>query len=533
MANKRGFDLAAVLGSVSGPDTGKQQIQYIALDRIDPDPDNFYSLEGIDELAGSIEMLGLQQPLLVRPTKDGRYTVISGHRRRAALMLIRDGGSQQFADGVPCIVDYSEASDALRELKLIMANSDTRKMSSADQNTQAERIEDLLRQLQDEGFEFPGRLRDWVAKLSGMSRTKLARLKVIRDDLEKGIAKKYYKTGKLKEEAAYELARLPEHVQKAVVTWYETKKSPPEYWYSNTIKQYGEDYQRVETYVCPNRFGGNVCVNKSSIMEQIWKGSYRGYCHCSNGKKCCATCDELTSCRKVCGHMLPKAEQLRQELRAQHKAQKEAEAQAELPVIERIRDIWARFGLALSRANLTDEELRKLTGQKYYQLDESKIAALEAGEAQKITATCVLPFFNSSYLRDVDLYVQTADALGCSLDYLLCRTDVPELAAKSQEDTDAAAKSQQTEDALSFVRDGKLTLDGIYTALDWQTGQPLDDGRYLCLVDMGTQHLHEQRCEYRDGKWMAYGQPVSDLFTVAAWWPLPPAMVCLPEEDET
>ena len=84
------FDLSAVLKDVSGPDTGKQQIQYIDLDLIDQDPNNFYSLEGIDELAGNIEMLGLQQPLLVRPTKGGRFTVISGHRRRAALLLIRD-----------------------------------------------------------------------------------------------------------------------------------------------------------------------------------------------------------------------------------------------------------------------------------------------------------------------------------------------------------------------------------------------------------------------------------------------------------
>ena len=162
------FDLSEVLKDVSRPDTDKQQIRYIPIELIDPDPDNFYSLDGLEELAGSIEMLGLQQPLLVRPAPEGRFTVISGHRRRAAILLIRDGGSEQFADGVPCIVDYSAASDALRELKLIMANADTRKMTSADQNTQAERIEDLLRQLEDEGFQFPGRLRDWVSKLSGM-----------------------------------------------------------------------------------------------------------------------------------------------------------------------------------------------------------------------------------------------------------------------------------------------------------------------------------------------------------------------------
>ena len=522
------FDLSAMLKEVSGPDTGKQQIQYIDLGLIDRDPNNFYSLEGIDELAGSIEMLGLQQPLLVRPAQGGRYTVISGHRRRAALMLIRDGGSQQFADGVPCIVDRSEASAALQELKLIMANSDTRKMSSADQNTQAERIEDLLRQLVDEGFEFPGRLRDWVAKLSGMSRTKLARLKVIRDGLEPGIAKKYYKPGKLKEEAAYELARFPGYVQRAIVTWYESKQERPEYWYAGTIKQYGEDYQRVENYVCPDKFGGTVCVNQSSIMERVWASGYHGYCHCSNGKKCCATCDELATCRKVCGHMLPKAEKLRQQQREQNKAMKEAEKQAQRPVIEQTRNIWLRFGNALSRANMEDEDLRKITGLKIYQLDSTEIATLEAGEELKIKAGCVLPFFNSSYLSDVDRYVKTADALGCSLDYLLCRTDVPEINTRAQQEP---APARDLEAATYFQPDGKLSIDGIYTALDWQTGQPLDDGRYLCLVDMNTGKLHEQRCEYRDGVWLAYGQPIHELFSVKAWWPLPPEMLWMPHHE--
>ena len=48
------FDLSEVLKDVSSPDTDRQQIQYIPLDQIDPDQSNFYSLEGLDELAGSI-----------------------------------------------------------------------------------------------------------------------------------------------------------------------------------------------------------------------------------------------------------------------------------------------------------------------------------------------------------------------------------------------------------------------------------------------------------------------------------------------
>ena len=167
------FDITSVLKGVSGPDTGKEQIEYIPVDQIDPDPNNFYSLDGLDELAGNIELIGLQQPIRVRPGEDGRFIVVSGHRRRAAILLIRDGGSEQFRDGVPCIVDRGEESSAMRELRLIYANASTRVMGPAEISKQAERTEMLLYQLKEEGIiEFPGRMRDHVAEACRISKTK-------------------------------------------------------------------------------------------------------------------------------------------------------------------------------------------------------------------------------------------------------------------------------------------------------------------------------------------------------------------------
>ena len=75
-----------------------ERIQYIDLDLIDPDPENFYLLTGVDDLAENISMVGLLDPLRVRPN-GGRYTVESGHRRRAACLLLRDGGNHMFDKG--------------------------------------------------------------------------------------------------------------------------------------------------------------------------------------------------------------------------------------------------------------------------------------------------------------------------------------------------------------------------------------------------------------------------------------------------
>ena len=185
MAEKKtGFNLAEALAGVSELDTGvdgREQIEYIDIDRIDDDPNNFYELSGLNELAANIELCGLQQPIRVRvnPDDGSRFIIVSGHRRRAAIRQLVNDGRDDLRE-IPCIRERTDGSAALQELRLIYANSDTRKLTSAEISKQAERVEALLYQLKDEGYEFPGRMRDHVAEACKLSKTKLANLKVIR-----------------------------------------------------------------------------------------------------------------------------------------------------------------------------------------------------------------------------------------------------------------------------------------------------------------------------------------------------------------
>ena len=82
------FDITSVLKDVSRPDTGKESIKYISLDLIDPDPNNFYSLEGLDELAGNIELIGLPMTYTVGVIQvviaDGR----DERHRRTTLVVV-------------------------------------------------------------------------------------------------------------------------------------------------------------------------------------------------------------------------------------------------------------------------------------------------------------------------------------------------------------------------------------------------------------------------------------------------------------
>ena len=142
------FDLGALLKDVSNSDTNREQIEYIRLDQIDSDPNNFYTIDGIDALADNIATCGLQQPIRVRQKPDDpeRYVTVSGHRRRAALELLAKDDPERWAE-VPCIVERDTVSPALQQLRLIYANANTRTMTSAELGKQAAQVEQLLYQL--------------------------------------------------------------------------------------------------------------------------------------------------------------------------------------------------------------------------------------------------------------------------------------------------------------------------------------------------------------------------------------------------
>ena len=108
------FNLADALKGVPYQGTGREQIEYIPLHQIDEDPNNFYQLTGLEELADNISLCGLQQPIRVRELSEepGAFVIVSGHRRRAALeMLVADGYDQW--EEAPCIVERDDVPPPL------------------------------------------------------------------------------------------------------------------------------------------------------------------------------------------------------------------------------------------------------------------------------------------------------------------------------------------------------------------------------------------------------------------------------------
>lgn len=297
------FNLADILKEqVSELNTAAGEIISIDLDRIEEDSRNFYSIDNaeLEALAGNIELVGQLDPVVVRkhPEKPDSYILLSGHRRCRALRMLRDEGKKQFKS-VKAIVRETDSSPEFEELVLIFANSNTRKMSSADLSKQTERVTELLYKLKEQGVSFPGRMRDHVAEACQISKTKLARLQAIRNNLSAEFYSCYVE-GTLNESAAYALSRMPAETQEAlarfkkVMNLAQNKDGISSLCVDNAIKMadsYKTDARCIKdsTAMCSHhyeRFAATIC-------NYSWEDC-RG--------ECCCECSRLGSCSYPCKH---------------------------------------------------------------------------------------------------------------------------------------------------------------------------------------------------------------------------------------
>lgn len=420
-----GFDLSAMLKDVSNLDTSgnRDQIEYIDIALIDQDPNNFYQLSKVDELAANIELLGLQQPIRVRdnPDQPGRVIIVSGHRRRAALQLLVDEGKEQYKD-VPCIREKEAGSAALQELRLIYANADTRHLTSAELSKQVERVEALLYQLKEEGMDFPGRMRDHVAEACKVSKSKLARLKVIREKLQPGW-QKLYEADKINESTAYAMAQLPPAHQKIMFdNSVGQMRKLSEGYVRNCAQALGE----LAALRCTHNAGQSVpCEHASAKAARITMTDAYSVPLCG---KCCDGCPNLATCRDACPNLAKKVRDMKEQRKFQKQQDRQAKEERERPHVEVLTQVWQRFGEARAAAGLSVEEYQNAVDLFHSKADDENYPKMEHGE--DITVHTQLPYCYGMGYGTAERLVKAADALGVSLDYLFCRTDDPQRSGK-------------------------------------------------------------------------------------------------------
>ena len=428
MAEKKVFDLGDVLKNVLTPDTAQEQIVQVDLDKIDADEQNFYSTEGIEELAANIELVGLLDPMRIRPKPEepGRWLLVSGHRRRLALLMLRDDDAEKWGKA-SCIIEKPADSPEMQELRLIFANAATRKMTSADLSQQAERVEMLLYKLKKQGLvEFSGRMRDAVAAACKVSAAKIATLKAIKNNMVPELYA-FYEKGEINETCAYELQKLPAEGQKAIAeSCKRTGAGFIKSWGCELCVQYGEKY--MEPKKCEN---GDECDHHEARFIETLRSKYSWH-YCDG--RCCLECHEL----RDCSHPCKKAKIQTAEKKAEEKVQKQ-EREKEAALLQKKefqrkcneRKKEARRVLPLiEAAGLGDDD--ELQGNYYYsKVKTETIRKAAAGDFGDRTHF----YGDDHYLipRNVEGLKSWADKLGCSMDYLAGRTDDPAPSAKPKE----------------------------------------------------------------------------------------------------
>lgn len=478
--NEKGADLQTALRASADP-TAREAIEYLPFDLIDPDPDNFYSLDGLDKLADSIATVGLIDPIRVRHSQSdgGHYVVTSGHRRRAAIKLLIDSGEEAWRDAVPCIVDRGQEEAEWHELKLIFANSSTRQRSSSEMSREAERVEELLVALREKGFDFPGRMQDHVAQAMNTNASKLKRLHAIRNGLHPDLLKMYDEE-KLSESAAYEFQKLPMAVQ----DWLSKKKKIQAGNIPGTAVKSAAEHCNAYLHPkckCPD---GTPCTH---TYQRFYTTIVTDWATCAG--TCCMECSKPES---ICPYRCKHARAAIEDRREQEKLSREEREAEEKKLLDANRAVIAgKYGalaVIAQDAGLKDEDAVNLPGA--YTLGDMKRLAAHPDQISSYTARTD-DLFGGRYVY-LEHARDFANATGVSIDFLLGRTKDPQpLQPKAPEP--APVKEPE----------------------GWKTGDPTAYGTYLVWASIGKWDP-----DYEIDEWTAEGWS-NDCAKVLAWAPLP------------
>lgn len=296
---KKAFDIGefakTITVQVSESDTSGQRIEMIDIALIHPNQSNFYQVEpDLSELQNSIQVNGLLEPIIVRKIDDG-YRIISGHRRyRACFQMnhrISDSGQRLNFDQIPCLVIDRDMTEAEEGIALIEANHQ-RVKTPYERSHEAELLTQYYVKLKAEGAQLPGKIRDRVAEQLEMSRTHLARLAAIKNNLKVPGFERDFKEDRLSESVAYEISKLSHDAQYRLLDYSIERGQPVT---TPLIKRFSTIYSMVGSNKCSHAKG--LCANVDRMYDLFYKG---GSWNCAG---CCEKCLKRETCPGACQYI--------------------------------------------------------------------------------------------------------------------------------------------------------------------------------------------------------------------------------------
>ncbi len=179
---RKEFNLSSFLNGESEAEALKRakatKIYLIDVNEVLENSSNFYSMneEEINYLSEDIRKNGIWQDL-VAYKEEGGYTLLSGHRRLAAIKkLLAEGYSYSFhgqdiTGKLPLTIADKPGNSSYMNLALISANQE-RNLTVTEKETVIQKTLDSLRELADQGqFQWPQAVRTYevIAQKTGFS----------------------------------------------------------------------------------------------------------------------------------------------------------------------------------------------------------------------------------------------------------------------------------------------------------------------------------------------------------------------------
>lgn len=185
---------------------------------------NFYSMDGITELASQILAIGMVENMTVAydPCDKGEYRIIAGERRWRALCMLCEKGYSEF-EIATCQIK-TPAQEHEETVQLIMANG-YRNKTVMDILEEERRLKQSLQYMKDNNIPLSGysldsgRLRDVIAQIMNTTTTKIAQIESINKHLIPEFSAEL-KEGRLTFSAAYEISGMAEDKQMELLEKY-------------------------------------------------------------------------------------------------------------------------------------------------------------------------------------------------------------------------------------------------------------------------------------------------------------------------
>lgn len=289
-----GFDLSRFAENLSAASDSDGMLE-IAVENIVNNPRNFYPRPdgaALTALRESIEANGLLEPPTVVPDGGGRYRLISGHSRMAAIRALwhddlhRVHRSHRW-DTVLCRVLDPMSED--EELSAVIEANRQRIKSPALLADEAARLTESYLRRQEAGEHFPGGIRQAVADALQINRTKASNLNTIREGLKvPGIVARWERD-ELPEAAALVIAKMDIDAQYRLLDWViDNGKS----WSISDVKLFDRIWIHAR-HDCPET--GGLCPHAERMILERCRG---GEINCAG---CCEWCRERHGgCSIVC-----------------------------------------------------------------------------------------------------------------------------------------------------------------------------------------------------------------------------------------